>query len=112
MPVITFTRTTTTVTTVTSFSIDVPTALPATGETAEPRANDLKQSVGCLPSKAIETPVRGSDRRTRSTPRSALAKLDAKELRQARAETRLAAIRQRENAESMARFAAGAVCFD
>jgi hypothetical protein len=52
----------------------------------------------------------GHARRTK--PKSALAKLEAKELSQARAERRFADHRRRDSAERMKQLRAGAVCFD
>lgn len=110
MPVVTFTKTVTTVTTVTTMSIEVPEALPAPVEIAAVTAAvpNLPETVA----PKLVLPSRPVSNARRAKPKSALAKLEAKELRQARAERRFADHRRRDGAERMTQLRAGAVCFD
>jgi len=108
--VVTITKTTTTVTTVTTMSIEVPDVLSAPNEIvavakAVPNPPETVAPKSAPPSRPV-----GNARRTK--PKSALAKLEAKELRQARAERRFADHRRQDNADRMMRLRAGEVCFD
>jgi hypothetical protein len=108
MPIFTYTKTTTTVTTVTTMSLEVPEALLAPVETFAVAKPNLHETA--VPKLMPQSRSVGHARRTK--PKSALAKLEAKELSQARAERRFADHRRRDSAERMKQLRAGAVCFD